>query len=287
MRVVRLRIGMVLGTNGGALPALVAAARFGLGAVIGSGRQWVSWIHIGDAVRLIELCISTPGVRGAVNAVAPGSCTQRELQAEIASVLHRPLWLRVPARAIQLLLGEMSEILVSGQHVAPTRALHCGFEFRYGHLPHALRQLLALPRRRLAAGTPVVDAPDVFYNGDCPVCSAEIGAYAAHCARTASAVNFIDACRHPNGLTDYGLFRDHLERRLYMKTTDGRVYSGIEALVLLWGRMPGYRWLAAVVGNRAVKPLAELFYDHALSPTLYRWALRRQMGKRTELSAGG
>jgi predicted DCC family thiol-disulfide oxidoreductase YuxK len=201
-------------------------------------------------------------------------------------VLRRPLWLRVPAQVLQRLLGEMAEIFVGGQHVAPTRALQSGFEFRYPHLAHALRQLLGRPRQRLAMGAPP-EAPAVYYNGDCPVCSAEMGTYAAHCARTGLDVHFIDACRHPNELTEYGLFRDHLERRLYMKTADGRVYSGIEALVLLWGRMPGYRWLAVVVGNRAVKPLAELFYDHALSPTLYRWALRRQMGKRTGLSASG
>jgi predicted DCC family thiol-disulfide oxidoreductase YuxK len=180
------------------------------------------------------------------------------------------------------LLGEMSEIFVGGQRVAPIRALQSGFEFRYPQLGHALRQLLGRPRQLLAAG-----APDVYYNGDCPVCSAEMGHYAARCASTETAVRFVNACQQPNELAQYGLFRDHLERRLYLKTADGRVYSGIEALVLLWRRMPGYGWLGRLIGSRALKPLAEVLYDHAVSPALYRWARHRQAGKHAGLSASG
>src|SRR5581483_11668945 len=95
-RIVKLRIGLVLGRDGGSLPQLVKPMRWGLGAVMGDGSQWVSWIHIDDLVRLFELALDTPVVRGAVNAVAPGAVRHRQMQTLMARVLHRPLWLRIP-----------------------------------------------------------------------------------------------------------------------------------------------------------------------------------------------
>ena len=98
-RLVRMRIGLVLGNDGGAFPQLVRPVRFGLGAVLGSGRQWVSWIHIDDLVRLFEFAIDTPRVNGALNAVSPEAVTHRQFQRAMAKQLRRPLWFRVPADA--------------------------------------------------------------------------------------------------------------------------------------------------------------------------------------------
>lgn len=145
-RVVRLRIGLVLGRDGGALPQFVTPVRFCLGAVLGSGKQWVSWIHIDDLVRLFEFALDTPAVRGPLNAVAPMAVTQLQFQRGIAASLHRPLWLRIPAFVPRIVLGEMAQLFVDGQHVVPRRAVEAGFTFRFRQLTVALENLLNEPR---------------------------------------------------------------------------------------------------------------------------------------------
>jgi hypothetical protein len=142
MRVVKLRLGLVLGRDGGSLPQLARPHRLGLGAVLGSGSQWMSWIHVEDAVRLFELALDNPEVHGAVNAVSPTPLTHLEMQRAIAGTLHRPLWLRVPAFAVRAGLGEMAQLLVDGQRVMPNRALALGFQFRYPQAAEALANLL-------------------------------------------------------------------------------------------------------------------------------------------------
>jgi uncharacterized protein (TIGR01777 family) len=142
VRVVRLRIGIVLGTDGGALPQLARPVRLGVGAVLGSGQSYSSWIHLDDLLRLIEFALATPGLSGAVNAVAPQAVRNRELQQTLASVLRRPVLLRVPAVVLRTLLGEMSTLLLDGQRVAPARALAAGFSFGHPELREALQDLL-------------------------------------------------------------------------------------------------------------------------------------------------
>lgn len=141
-RVTCLRFGVVLGRDGGALPALLRPARLGLGAVLGSGNQGMPWIHVEDAVRLIRFAMSRDELAGAVNAVAPGHVTQREFQQTLGKVLRRPAWLRVPAAPLRAALGEMAQLLVDGQHVVPARAQAAGFAFRHPQLEGALTHLL-------------------------------------------------------------------------------------------------------------------------------------------------
>jgi uncharacterized protein len=141
-RVVRLRIGLVMGRSGGALPQLARPVRFGLGAVLGSGKQWVSWIHIADLIRLFEFALDTPTCQGAVNAVSPAAATHAQMQRALAKTLHRPLWMHIPAIFIRVALGEMSQLLVDGQRVVPSRALAAGFVFKFPNLGGALEHLL-------------------------------------------------------------------------------------------------------------------------------------------------
>ncbi len=148
IRTVTLRLGLVLGRDGGALPALARPVKMGLGAIIGTGRQWLSWIHIDDTVRLIELCLDSAALRGAVNAVAPGAVTHRVFQQQLAATLHRPLWLRLPGPLLRIAMGEMAQLLLDGQRVVPAQASAAGFQFRYPDLATALQQLLG---RRLPA----------------------------------------------------------------------------------------------------------------------------------------
>jgi len=142
VRVIRLRLGMVLG-HGGALAKLLTPFRLGVGGRLASGRQWMSWIHIDDAVNLILFAISYSAIKGAVNATAPQPVTNQEFTDRLAAVLHRPAIFPVPGFALKLLFGEMSEVLLASQRVLPTVAKSAGFSFRYPDLPTALGNLLS------------------------------------------------------------------------------------------------------------------------------------------------
>jgi uncharacterized protein (TIGR01777 family) len=144
IRVVRLRFGMVLGP-GGALAKLLPLFRFGVGGKLGSGHQWMSWIHIDDAVNLILFVLNFATIRGAVNATAPQPVTNEEFTERLAIALHRPAILPVPAFALKLALGEMSEMVLASQRVLPTVAKSAGFRFQYPELRDALENLLAVP----------------------------------------------------------------------------------------------------------------------------------------------
>ena len=103
----------------------------------------MSWIHIDDAINLIDFCLHDVELRGAVNAVAPQAVTQRAFQEQLARLWHRPLWLKIPGSVLRLALGEMAQLLVDGQRVIPKRATAAGFHFQYPNLDAVLRDLLA------------------------------------------------------------------------------------------------------------------------------------------------
>ena len=269
-RLVRLRIGLVLGRNGGALPQLARAVRFGFGAVLGSGRQWVSWIHIDDLIRLFEFALDNPAVRGALNAVAANPVTHLEFQRGIASALRRPLWLRVPAIVLRTALGEMAQLLVDGQRVVPNRAAALGFKFRHPDVRRALMGLLGNPAAVLGVG-----ATDIYFNGDCPVCLAEMSHYAKLSAEAQPHLRFIDSSQRPDDLASCGLRREHLERRVYLRDSRGQLLSGMPALIALWSRIPRYRKLAQVLNVPVLRQASALMYDHAIAPSLALWAKRR------------
>ena len=142
VRVVPLRFGVVLGTDGGALPLLARPVRLGLGTILGSGRQGAPWIHIADATRLVLFALDTPTLQGPVNAVAPATPSHREFQEALGTVLHRPIWLHIPALLLRAALGEMAQLLVDGQFIVPSRALAAGFTFQHPRLIDALSNLL-------------------------------------------------------------------------------------------------------------------------------------------------
>jgi hypothetical protein len=135
----------VLGKDGGVLQPLALATRFGGAAILGNGRQWVSWIHLHDLVRMIEHAIDHKHVTGPVNAVAPAAVEQQQLMQALALNLHRPLLLRIPALVLRSLAGEMSDLFLISQRVVPRRITESGFQFAYPKLPEALRDILAEP----------------------------------------------------------------------------------------------------------------------------------------------
>lgn len=144
-RVCVLRTGLVLGRDGGALPQMMRPLRLGLGVVLGSGRQWVSWIHEADMTRIINFALESPRLAGPINATAPAPVRHRPFMATAACLLHRPLLVRVPAWALRRALGEMSQLLVDGQRVIPTALMAAGFRFEHPDIESALSDLLAAP----------------------------------------------------------------------------------------------------------------------------------------------
>lgn len=140
-RLVKLRTGLVLGTDGGALPVMALPYKLGLGGKAGSGRQWVSWIHIRDMVRLIEFCLTHPEVSGPVNATAPEPVTNDGFGRILAGVLGRPHWMPVPETAMKLLFGERSILVLKGQKVLPRKLLALGFRYDYPDLKQTLHSL--------------------------------------------------------------------------------------------------------------------------------------------------
>jgi uncharacterized protein (TIGR01777 family) len=142
IRVIKLRVGIVLGNDGGALPKMILPYRLGIGGRIGSGRQWLSWIHIADMVRLIEFCIANEQIEGPVNATAPDPVTNDHFGRAVGEVLHKPHWLPVPALAFKVMFGELSELLLQGQKVLPGKSIDHGFVFQFPAIKEALEELL-------------------------------------------------------------------------------------------------------------------------------------------------
>ncbi len=141
-RLVRIRIGIVLSNQGGALPQMVRPLKLGIGAPLGSGEQLMSWIHEDDLVSIVQFALEHP-VSGAYNATAPDPVTNREFTKALGKKLKRPLFLPpVPAFALKLALGEMAAMVLSGSRVSPKKIVDEGFHFQYPNLNEALDDLI-------------------------------------------------------------------------------------------------------------------------------------------------
>jgi len=143
VRVARLRIGIVMGREGGALAQMLPPFRLGAGGPLGSGRQWMSWIHVDDLVELMLFAITNAGVSGAVNATSPNPVRNAEFTRALGAALRRPAILPVPEFLLRLRFGELGPHLVESSRVVPAAALRAGFTFRYSEIEAALRNLLA------------------------------------------------------------------------------------------------------------------------------------------------
>jgi uncharacterized protein (TIGR01777 family) len=141
-RVCVIRTGLVLGEGGGLLQRMLLPFKLGLGGRLGSGRQWMSWIHLNDWLAIVSRMINEPSMHGAYNATSPYPVTNREFTETLAQSLHRPALLPVPACLLKMLLGEMSELVLGGQQVYPERLLLGGYKFQYAQLSDALQSIL-------------------------------------------------------------------------------------------------------------------------------------------------
>ena len=142
VRVVKLRIGIVLGADGGALEKMIPLFKFGLGGKLGSGQQWLPWVHVSDLAKLIHWAIETPTAEGAFNATAPTPVRNAEFTQELAKAVGRWAVLPAPKFGLKLALGEFADSLFFSQNVVPEKALAEGFKFQFGDLPAALADIV-------------------------------------------------------------------------------------------------------------------------------------------------
>ncbi|MGI8811855.1 MAG: TIGR01777 family oxidoreductase [Pyrinomonadaceae bacterium] len=139
VRTVLLRTGIVLSKDGGALAAMLTPFKFGVGGVIGSGKQWMSWISIDDVVRVFGFALEKDDLRGAVNVVSPEPVTNEVFTKTLGDVLHRPTILPLPAFAINMIFGEMGDaLLLASTRVQPERLIDAGYAFEYTNLKKAI-----------------------------------------------------------------------------------------------------------------------------------------------------
>jgi len=141
IRCVILRFGLVFGRSGGSLPMMLLSFRMGMGGVIGDGKQFMSWIHIEDLLRLIAYSVKDPSVSGAINAVAPDVPTYEQFAKATGRMLHRPVLMTIPASLLRTLLGEMASMFVDGPKIVSGRLDKMQFEYRFPELRAALMDL--------------------------------------------------------------------------------------------------------------------------------------------------
>ncbi len=144
IRVVNVRTGVVLSKRGGALAKMRLPFSLGLGGPVGTGNQWMSWVHLQDIVRIIEFCMLEQNLSGPVNATAPNPVTNKTFATTYGKVLHRPTILPMPAWLLRAVMGQMAEeLLLTGQKVLPDKLRQAGFEFKFRTLEEALRDVEA------------------------------------------------------------------------------------------------------------------------------------------------
>ncbi len=144
VRLVIIRLGVVLGRDGGMMKRLSTLFRRGLGGPWGSGRQWLSWVHLADVISAVEYFLHTPTAQGVYNLTAPQPVQVQVFARRLGEALHRPALLRTPAAMLRLAMGEMAdEMLLTGQRVEPQKLLQEGFTFRFPDLKDALKDIVS------------------------------------------------------------------------------------------------------------------------------------------------
>ena len=137
-----MRFGVVLGRDGGALPLMTLPYKLFVGGTVGTGEQWVSWVHVMDLVRAISFAIKNENICGPVNVTSPSPLKMRDFGKSIGSILNRPHWFPAPSFAIKRVLGQKSKLVLEGQKVVPKVLIEEGLEFLFPKLDLALEDLL-------------------------------------------------------------------------------------------------------------------------------------------------
>ena len=143
VRTAIVRVGVVLGQGGGALAKMLLPFRLGIGGPLGSGRQWVSWIHVDDLVSLFLFLLENPSASDVFNGTAPQPVTMKVFASALGRALHRPAIFPVPGPILKLALGEVADVLLTGQFVEPRRAVGLGFRFRFAGIDAAMQDAVS------------------------------------------------------------------------------------------------------------------------------------------------
>lgn len=141
IRTVYARIGMVLDQKEGSFPLMALPVKLFIGGKFGDGEQWISWVHIEDAVGLLEYCLLNEDIEGPINVTAPEPKRNKDFYKLLTTVNNRPYWFQVPAVLIRMILGEMAILITEGQYVYPKKAEKHGYAFRYRKLKSALKSM--------------------------------------------------------------------------------------------------------------------------------------------------
>lgn len=141
IRTVYTRFGVILGKGGGAFPLMSLPVKLFAGGKIGSGQQWLSWVHIDDVVGLIIHCLTHDQISGPVNVTSPNPKRNKDFMKQLAKALRRPYFVPTPSLIIRIGLGEMSQLITKGQYVIPKQALDTNYSFKYAELNSALKDL--------------------------------------------------------------------------------------------------------------------------------------------------
>jgi uncharacterized protein (TIGR01777 family) len=142
LRVVHVRVGVVMGKEGGALPKMLTPFKLGMGGKLGSGRQWMPWVHVDDVVGIMLHGATNDQVQGPINATAPGAATNAEFTKALGKALGRPTIFTVPATIFKLMVGEFAQIVLSSQRISPRVAQQTGYRFAYPEIGPALQAIL-------------------------------------------------------------------------------------------------------------------------------------------------
>lgn len=259
VRVCNLRMGVVFDRDGGAFPAMLRPILLGMGAIVGSGRQWISWIYKPDLIRLILFCLSQEHLAGPINATTPCPITNREFVSAVAKHYGKPVLFVIPAFLLRLALGELSQLLLRGHRVLPAKALKASFGFNQATLE---KMLYAMDKRDDA------EEINVYYNHDCPVCKTEIMHYKGIAENNNCRIRFTDINKQDISLVKYGLTKKDMKRRLYVNDGQGHLKSGVDAFVVIWRRLPNYQWLARLFEISFLHQIGDIFYDRVCVPFL-------------------
>jgi uncharacterized protein (TIGR01777 family) len=143
MRVVPLRVGVVLGKEGGAIQKLLTPFKLGVGGPLGNGKQWMPWIHVDDLAAMFVHAAEQPQLAGPMNGVAPNPVTNKEFTKALAAALHRPAFLPTPYFALRVMIGKFANVLFDSQRVVPKVALESGFKFRYPTIREAMEAIFS------------------------------------------------------------------------------------------------------------------------------------------------
>ena len=142
VRVVSIRTGIVLGAGGGMLGTLLPIFRLGIGGPMGSGRQWFSWVHMDDLIKIYETAVLDARLQGGVNAVAPESVRNSELVSEMGKVLHRPTIIPLPGFVLRIIVGQFADAILGSQRIVPTKLAAVNFQYTYPTLTSALAEII-------------------------------------------------------------------------------------------------------------------------------------------------